>query len=307
MLQFDHIYYSIAGRQTLTDVNFTLAAGEIYGLLGPNGAGKSTVINLISQLRQPDTGQITFRGQRLNRSHLSSIGIAFQENLIYQHLSSLENLQFFGRLYGLTPKQSRQRSHACLAQVNLQASAQATAETLSGGMQRRLNLAIALMHNPPLLILDEPTTGLDIESRRELWQLITNLRAAGTTILLTTHLLGEVEKLSNSLPLQNVMRLGILQQGKLLAEGRLADLRGHIPAQEILFLRTDNDQQAMAIAQRQGWQHRWYGDELGIWLCEKLPLAALIQPFQPLEILAIRRESVGLEHVYLELTTGTST
>ena len=301
MLQFEQVDQVISGKQTLNQVSFRVETGQIYALLGPNGAGKSTVINLISQLRTPQRGQIWFQGERFARKHLRHIGIASQENLLYRHLTCRENLQFFGALYGLSSAQCRMRSQICLDQVQLIGQADALVSTLSGGMQRRLNLAIALMHEPSFLVLDEPTTGLDLDSRQALWQLLQALHHQGMTILLTTHLLEAVQKLGEQLPDPNDLRIGILQQGHLRAEGELSALRRLIPAQEILLLRTQDDTQAINLAQKKGWQHRWYGHELGLWLPESLPLATLVEQFQSLEIIAIRRQAIGLEHLYQEV------
>jgi ABC-2 type transport system ATP-binding protein len=294
MLQFEQVSYAIAGISVVRELSFQLAAGEVYGLLGPNGAGKTTIINLISQLRRPTNGQITLRGRPLAATDKRWLGIAPQENLFYRSLSCRENLTFFGTIYGLERRACRQRADWCLAAVNLAAKASMSVEKLSGGMQRRLNLAIALMHEPQLLILDEPTTGLDIESRYDLWQLIQTLRRDGMTILLTTHLLDEAEKLCD--------RIGILNQGQLLEEGSLTELRRLIPAQAILTVSTSDDPQAIAIAETLHWQHRWYGGKLAFLLPQPLPLDIIIDKFQPLTFQSLTCHLVDLEHIYLEVT-----
>jgi ABC-2 type transport system ATP-binding protein len=161
-------------------------------------------------------------------------------------------------------------------------------------MQRRLSLAIALVHQPKLLILDEPTTGLDIEARYDLWQLIRQLQHDGTTILLTTHLLDEAERLCD--------RIGILQAGQLAAEGSLAQLRQHIPAEEILLLQTPNEASAIARAHDLGWRDRRYGGELALWLPQALPLQTIIQYFEGIPLSSVSRQPVRLEHIYLEIT-----
>lgn len=301
MLQFDRVSHAIpqlalspnAKIWAVRDLSFQITTGETYGLLGPNGAGKSTIINLISQLRRPDSGQIRFNGSPLAAVHKRRLGVAPQDNLFYRSLSGRDNLRFFGKIYGLSRQTCHQRADWCLAAVNLADKATIPAENLSGGMQRRLNLAIALMHNPQLLVLDEPTAGLDIESRYDLWELIRALRRQGITILLTTHLLDEAESLCD--------RLGILRQGQLLIEGTLAELRRLIPAEQVLTIRTDDDQRAIAMAQNYGWQHRWYGGQLGFWLPEPIPLAQILERFQPLTIHALAAYPVSLEHIYLEV------
>jgi ABC-2 type transport system ATP-binding protein len=293
MLSFEQVSKTYGSSLALDRVSFQLKAGEIYGLLGPNGAGKTTILNLICQLLAPDHGQIYFNGQPLSAQSRQWLGVAPQDNILYRSLTCEQNLDFFGKLYGLGTKLRQRRIHFCLQAVNLLDRAQASVDTLSGGMQRRLNLAIALMHRPKLLILDEPTTGLDLETRQALWRLIQYLQGQGMTILLTTHLLEEVQHLCH--------RLGILQQGQLRYEGSLAELRALIPAQEILLLTTSAEQQAIARAQALGWQHRRYGQELGFWLPQALELREILPLLDTIPLESVRRQAIQLEHVYLEV------
>ena len=164
-------------------------------------------------------------------------------------------------------------------------------------MQRRLSFAIAIVHRPKLLILDEPTTGLDIEARQEVWHLIRQLsREQGMTILLTTHLLDEAERLCQ--------RIGIIKEGKLLAEGTLAELRQHIPACEIVTVDTADPAAAIARATTHGFTPRRYGSELTFWVPEELELKELLARFDGVPLDAISRSPVKLEHIYLEVTQG---
>ncbi|NEO27018.1 MAG: ABC transporter ATP-binding protein, partial [Kamptonema sp. SIO4C4] len=202
MLSIRNLSKSFGHRQVLEDLNLEVQMGEIYGLLGPNGAGKTTTINLLCHLLNPDRGTIHLNGKSLAQSRKTLIGVAPQGNLLYKHLTCWENLRFFAQLYGLTPQQQRQQSQYCLHAVQLSDRAHSLVSQLSGGMQQRLNLAIALLHLPKLLILDEPTSGLDVETRYDLWQLIRQLNQEGMTILLSTHLLDEAERLCD--------RIGIL-------------------------------------------------------------------------------------------------
>ena len=293
MLSFEQVSKTYGSSLALDRVSFQLKAGEIYGLLGPNGAGKTTILNLICQLLAPDHGQICVNGQPLSAQSRQWLGVAPQDNILYRSLTCEQNLDFFGKLYGLGTKLRQRRIRFCLQAVNLLDRAQAPVDTLSGGMQRRLNLAIALMHRPKLLILDEPTTGLDLETRQALWRLIQYLQGQGMTILLTTHLLEEAQHLCH--------RLGILQQGQLRYEGSLAELRALIPAQEILLLTTSAEQQAIARAQALGWQHRRYGQELGFWLPQALELREILPLLDTIPLESVRRQAIQLEHVYLEV------
>jgi ABC-2 type transport system ATP-binding protein len=199
-------------------------------LLGPNGAGKTTTINIICNLLSADSGIIQIHGKPVSNTTKLLVGVAPQENLLYKTLSCEENLNFYARIYGLKAQQRRQQVETSLAAVNLLDRAKSPIETLSGGMQRRMNIAVALVHQPKLLILDEPTTGLDIEARYEIWDLIRRLKSQGMTILLTTHLLDEAERLCQ--------RIGILKRGQIVAEGSLQELRQRIAAQEMLVVQT---------------------------------------------------------------------
>jgi ABC-2 type transport system ATP-binding protein len=183
---------------------------------------------------------------------------------------------------------------ASLAAVNLLERAKSPVENLSGGMQRRMNIAVALVHQPKLLILDEPTTGLDIEARYEIWELIQHLQKQGMTILLTTHLLDEAQRLCH--------RVGILKTGKIIAEGSMPQLRQRIPAREIAIIQTEAKLEAIARAQTLGFPHRRYGSDLAFWLPEHLELSEIISYFEGIPIDSISRQAVQLEHIYMEVT-----
>jgi ABC-2 type transport system ATP-binding protein len=293
MLRLDHLHKTYHRQTVLHNLSLTVAPGQVYGLLGPNGAGKTTTINILCNLLKPDRGQVWIHDRPLSEQSKRWIGVAPQETLLYRALTCAENLQFFARLYGLRGQQQRDRIQACLAAVNLADRAHSPVETLSGGMQRRLNLAIALIHQPKLLILDEPTTGLDLEARFDLWALIRHLQADGMTILLTTHLLDEAERLCQT--------IGILKQGRLVAEGSLAQLRQRIPAEDVVTIQTPAPEQAIARAQQLGYSHRYYGSDLAFWLPVPLELKQLLAQFDGIPIDAIARQPVRLEHVYLEV------
>jgi len=179
MLRINHINKSYGQRQVLQNLNLNVADGEIYGLLGANGAGKTTTINIICNLLKADSGDIKINHQPISAATQKLIGIAPQENLLYKSLTCEENLRFFAEIYGLNKKTTDKQIQETLLSVNLLDRAKSPVETLSGGMQRRLNIAVALVHQPKLVILDEPTTGLDIEARYEVWELIRQLNPRG--------------------------------------------------------------------------------------------------------------------------------
>ncbi len=294
MLNIEKLNKSYGKRQVLQDLTLHIQPGEIYGLLGPNGAGKTTTINIICNLLQVDSGVITINNQPISEATKLLIGVAPQENLLYKTLSCEENLNFYAQLYGLKTQQRRQQVQTCLEAVNLANRAKSPVETLSGGMQRRLNIAVALVHQPKLVILDEPTTGLDIEARYEIWDLIRHLKNQGVTILLTTHLLDEAERLCQ--------RIGILKGGRIVAEGSMEQLRQCIPAQEIVVVQTSQEEKAIARAQQLGFTHRRYGNDLAFWLPQQLELKEIISRFDGIPLDSIARQPVRLEHIYVELT-----
>jgi ABC-2 type transport system ATP-binding protein len=295
LLRIEQLKKGYGDRPVLQGLTFSIEEGEIYGLLGPNGAGKTTTINIICDLLKADSGSIYIANKPVSSATKKLIGIAPQENLLYQSLTCRENLEFFARIYGLSKADRIKQVDHCLEAVNLSDRANSPAETLSGGMQRRLSVAIALVHHPKLVILDEPTTGLDIEARYELWELIRQLKNQGITTLLTTHLLEEAERLCQ--------RIGILKEGKLVAEGTLAELQQIIPAQEIIMVETEEEEQAIDRAEQQGFTARRYGRDLAFWIPEHLELREIIDRFEGIPLNSICRQPVRLEHIYVEVTS----
>lgn len=294
MLHIENLHKTYGNRQVLHNLNIEILTSEIYGLLGPNGAGKTTTINIICNLLKADSGKVTINNQPVSDATKSLIGVAPQENLLYKSLSCQENLDFFARIYGLRGKHLRQQIQKCLEAVNLLDRATSPVETLSGGMQRRLNIAVALVHQPKLVILDEPTTGLDIEARYEIWELIKDLKNQGITILLTTHLLDEAERLCQ--------RIGILKDGRIAAEGSLVDLRKLIPAEEIVLVQTSDEKNTINRAVEHGFTYRRYGNDLAFWLPKHLELKEIIAIFDGLTLKSIACRPVSLEHIYIEIT-----
>jgi len=297
VLQIEKLNKSYGNRSVLRDLTLHIQPGEIYGLLGQNGAGKTTTINILCNLLNADSGNVTLNGEPVSDSTKPLIGVAPQENLLYKSLSCEENLNFFAQIYGLDSKQRYHQVEQCLKAVNLTDRANSPVETLSGGMQRRLNIAVALVHQPKLVILDEPTTGLDIEARYEIWEFIQQLQSQGITILLTTHLLDEAERLCQ--------RIGILKNGSIVAEGSLEELQKLIPAQEIIVVKTQEEAEVIARAQEYNFIPRRYGSDLAFWLPEPLELKEIILCFDGISIDSIARYPVRLEHIYVEVTKQT--
>lgn len=226
-LEIRDLRKSYGSHIALDGISLEVSEGEFFGLLGPNGAGKTTLLSIISCLLEPSGGEVRLAGRTLrsdDREIRRLIGIVPQELAIYGELTARENLMFFGGLYGLAGAQLRRYVDGVLVAVALADRADFRAETFSGGMKRRLNLGAALVHNPRLLLLDEPTTGVDPQSRNHIFEEVRRLNAAGVTIIYTSHYMEEVQALCP--------RIGIMDHGRLIALGSLNELlqqmAGHI-------------------------------------------------------------------------------
>ena len=234
MLQVQRLSKTFGAIRAVDAVSFEVRPGEIYGLLGPNGAGKTTTISIISGLLKPDAGEVAVAGlpfwsdpQKAKRI----MGVVPQELAVYEELSGRENLEFWGRMAGLTARDARARTTELLAALTLSDRAKDAVKTYSGGMKRRINLGCALLHRPQLLLLDEPTVGIDPQARLNILEFIRNLRASGTAILYTTHYLEEAENLCQ--------RIGIIDHGQLLAEGTLVELQERLGGDRLFALEAD--------------------------------------------------------------------
>ena len=201
-------------------VSFEVHEGEIFSLLGPNGAGKTTLISMLSGILTPTDGDATIGGYSIRREPLAAkrlIGVVPQEVALYATLTARENLRFWGSMYGLRGRELRARVEEALELVGLRERANDRVERFSGGMKRRLNIAAGLLHRPRLLILDEPTVGIDPQSRRRILDMVKEFNAQGMTILYTTHYMEEAEELSH--------RIVVMDHGHIIALGTLEDLR----------------------------------------------------------------------------------
>ncbi len=205
--------------EALKGIDFAIDKGEIFGLIGPNGAGKTTTVNILSAYVRPTDGKALVNGKDVTSSPYEIkvlLGVVPQEIAIYPTLSAEENLRFFGRIYGLSKESLSDRVDYLLELAGLQERRKESAQRFSGGMKRRLNLVIGLLNQPRLLLLDEPTLGVDPQSREHIFDTIFKLKDKGTTILYTTHYLEEVEKLCD--------HIAIIDEGKIIAQGTLEEL-----------------------------------------------------------------------------------
>jgi ABC-2 type transport system ATP-binding protein len=202
------------------NINLNIEEGEIYGLLGPNGAGKSTTINIMCGLLSMDEGKIEILGKDIKKeAHFTkkNIGVVPQDIAIYEDLTAFENVKFFASLYGLKGEELKERANEALEFVGLSDRAKSFPKGFSGGMKRRLNIACAIAHRPKLIIMDEPTVGIDPQSRNHILQSVRKLNAMGCTIIYTTHYMEEVEAICT--------KIGIIDHGKVIAEGTKEELK----------------------------------------------------------------------------------
>ena len=231
LLQIDHLAKAYGPVRAVQDISFSVRPGEIYGLLGPNGAGKTTTISMISGLLVPDGGSISIAGRPLAADPQAAkrlMGVVPQELALYEELSAAENLEFWGRLAGLDTKTARARTAEILAALTLSDRARDPVKTFSGGMKRRVNLGCALLHRPKLILLDEPTVGIDPQARLNILEFVRSLRADGVGVLYTTHYLEEAESLCD--------RIGIVDHGRMHAEGTLRELQERLGGQRLFVL-----------------------------------------------------------------------
>ncbi|HUI49396.1 MAG TPA: ABC transporter ATP-binding protein [Acidimicrobiia bacterium] len=230
-------------RVAVDGVSFSIGAGETYGLLGPNGAGKTTTIKMICGLLRANAGLIEVAGTRLDghdvRVH-ARIGYVPQDLALYPDLTARENLAFFGRLYRLRGRLLKERTDEVLALVELSDRADERVESFSGGMQRRLNIGAALLHRPSLLVLDEPTAGVDPQSRHAILTSIEQFGASGMAILYTTHYMEEADRICN--------RVGIMDRGHLIAQGSRRELVAFVAEHDRVELTATGDREAFRDA-----------------------------------------------------------
>jgi ABC-2 type transport system ATP-binding protein len=245
VIQLQALRHQYGDHVALAGVSFDVRSAEIFGLLGPNGSGKTTTFRILSTLMIPSSGRALVMGHDVVRAPAlvrRNIGVVFQAQSIDVKLSAEENLMLIGHIYGLSGAKLKQRVSEMLGRVGLADRAKEKAETFSGGMQRRLELAKGLLHHPSVLLLDEPTTGLDPGARRDLWQYLQVLRdEERVTVLVTTHLMEEAERCD---------RLAIYANGNVVALGTPAELKSEIGGDVILLEAREPDALARRIEQR---------------------------------------------------------
>jgi ABC-2 type transport system ATP-binding protein len=236
--------YTPTGPKAVDRVSFEIHEGEIFSLLGPNGAGKTTTISMISTLLPPTEGEIRVAGYDVQKQPMAvrrQIGVVPQDLALYNDLTAYENLRFWGEMRGLGGATLKQEIADKLALTDLTDRAKDRVKTFSGGMKRRLNLAVGLLGNPPLVMLDEPTVAIDPQSRRYILDWVKEMNKAGLTVLYTTHYMEEAQELSD--------RIGIIDQGQLIALGTLEELTQLVGQHETLVLQLNQAEDGEALIQ----------------------------------------------------------
>jgi len=277
-------------------VNFVVHGGEVLGFLGPNGAGKTTIIRMITCVSPLTSGSLTVFGLDVAgfpREIKAQIGVVPQENNFDPDFTVLHNLIVYGRYFRLDGKEVKKRADELLDFLQLSEKANEPVEELSGGMKRRLILARSLLNRPRLLILDEPTTGLDPQGRRAIWEKIKELKRSGVTVVLTTHYMEEAEQICD--------RVLIMNLGKIIAEGSLPELISQYIGGEVLEILPEDDDQAQFLTKLELFDHyQQLGDKFEIFTLEPNTVLEQIRSRIRLSSYAVRRPN--LEDVFLRLT-----
>jgi ABC-2 type transport system ATP-binding protein len=302
MLLAKNLTKSYKELTALSDVNLSIEKGELYGMLGPNGAGKTTTISILSSLLKPDNGEIFYEGKNLYQNLAECkklIGVVPQEIALYDDLSATENLKFWGTLYGIKGKNLQKKSDELLEFLGLADRKNHKIKTYSGGMKRRINIAAALLHDPKIVFMDEPTVGIDPQSRNLIFEVIEELHSRGLTMIYTTHYMEEAERLCD--------RIGIIDEGKIIAEGSLDELKTNSSIKEEIHLKYSNPNKNKLDQLTDRYKGQLLLNENHLILSSSqanAELPELIQLCSKSELLLDKVDirSLSLESIFLELT-----
>ena len=297
IIQVEHLSKKFKDITAVDDISFEVEEGEIFGFLGPNGAGKTTTINILCTLLKPTSGQAILNGFNVTTQQnqvRQSIGLVFQDPSLDEYISALENMQFHASIYNVPSRLIRNRIEESLKMVELWERRNSMVKTFSGGMKRRLELARGLLHQPKVLFLDEPTLGLDPQTRNRLWEYILRLRQEGKmTIFMTTHYMDEAE---------NADRIAIIDHGRIVALDTPAALKQQT-AGDVIELKTNNDELALAeLKQRYQIDARKGEEGLSFEIANGDQFIPALVGGLSVRILSISLHRPTLDDVFLKLT-----
>ncbi len=305
ILQVQNLVKNYGDFKAVKGVSFDIEEGEIFSLLGPNGAGKTTTISMLSTLYAPTSGDATIGGHSITKDPMGVrgiIGVVPQDLALYEDLTARENLIFWGQMYNLSGKSLTTRVDEVLEQIGLTDKAKDRVKTYSGGMKRRVNIGVGLLHKPRLLFMDEPTVGIDPQSRRAILDTVKDLNNQGMTLLYTTHYMEEAEELSH--------RVGIIDHGEMIAIGTQKELTQQVGEAETLILHVGENDDSEALAKTlkdiQGVQQATAVDHEVSVVCAEAEdvLAAVVTKANDrgIKIRSIDIREPNLEAVFLHLT-----
>ncbi|MCI1553062.1 MAG: ATP-binding cassette domain-containing protein [Levilactobacillus sp.] len=303
-IEVRHLSKRFGDNLAVADLSFNVHRGEVFGLLGPNGAGKTTTLRMITTLLKPDAGQVKIFGHDTateGRLARSLFGLTGQYASVDEDISARENLMIFARLNGLSRADAKTRTAELLAEFSLEQSADKALKHFSGGMRRRLDLAVSLITRPALIFLDEPTTGLDPRTRTQMWTTIRGLVAQGSTIVLTTQYLEEADQLAD--------RLAVIDHGKLVKLGTPAELKQQVGGTVLTFTVNQDSQVKAALrilAQTVAGKVRQSGQQLSVTLSQLTQLTPVLETLKRAQV-AVSRLSVtepSLDDAFMALTVG---
>jgi ABC-2 type transport system ATP-binding protein len=303
MLEVRQIYKQFDTHTAVNGLSFSVKQGEFFGLLGPNGAGKSTTIHMISGIMPPDQGNIIMDNKDLythKRMLKMQMGVVPQEIALYDDLSAIQNLVFWGSLYGLQGKSLRHRAEELVDWVGLGERKKEPIAHYSGGMKRRINIAAALMHNPSLILMDEPTVGIDPQSRNHIYDMLKDLHHQGKSIIYTTHYMNEAEDMCD--------RIGIIDHGQLIGLGSLPELKSTHEVEESFKILFDSTVSGIDIPPT--FKTVWDSLNYSLTVFSHKPQQDLSEVIrilheQQLNIQHIEMQHVNLETIFLNLTGRT--
>ncbi len=298
MLSLRDVRKSFGALEAVAGVSFEVPKGSCFGLLGPNGAGKTTTISMIVGCLDPDSGEVALNGQKVwlrGYAAKRNIGFVPQEMAIYEDLNAYDNLRFFGALCDVTGSSLKTATERVLEIVGLTDRARDPSRTYSGGMKRRLNMAVALLHNPCLLVLDEPTVGVDPQSRNSIFETLEALRSEGTTILYTTHYMEEVERLCD--------HVAVMDHGKVIACDSIAAISKLLPTDHLVLVELEEGSPPLSADPPVKLSRD--GDRLEAEMSDlnrDLPKLIGWLQSQGIRFVGVRSQEASLEAVFLHLT-----